>query len=114
MIDTLKCFGEVLEDVSLKEYNTYRIGGLAKCIIFPNSVEDLKELIKYLNSNNEKYMILGNGSNVIFSDNLYDGVIIKLDKLNNITIDDTKVTTCNLKKFSEKLNKRFLLWRLIF
>lgn len=29
-------------------------------------------------------------------------------------IDDTKVTTCNLKKFSEKLNKRFLLWRLMF
>ena len=29
-------------------------------------------------------------------------------------IEDTKVTTCNLRKFSEKLNKRFLLWRLIF
>ena len=29
-------------------------------------------------------------------------------------LDDTKVTTCNLKKFSEKLNKRFLLWRLLF
>ena len=29
-------------------------------------------------------------------------------------IDDTKVTTCNLKKFSEKLNKRFLIWRLMF
>lgn len=29
-------------------------------------------------------------------------------------IDDTKVTTCNLRKFSEKLNKRFLIWRLLF
>lgn len=29
-------------------------------------------------------------------------------------LDDTKVTTCNLRKFSEKLNKRFLLWRLLF
>ncbi len=29
-------------------------------------------------------------------------------------IEDTKVTTCNLRKFSEKLNKRFLLWRLMF
>ena len=29
-------------------------------------------------------------------------------------IDDTKVTTCNLRKFSEKLNKRFLLFRLMF
>lgn len=29
-------------------------------------------------------------------------------------IEDTKATTCNLRKFSEKLNKRFLLWRLMF
>ena len=29
-------------------------------------------------------------------------------------IDDTKVTPCNLKKLSEKLNKRFLIWRLMF
>lgn len=29
-------------------------------------------------------------------------------------IDDTSVTTCNLRKFSEKLNKRFLLFRLMF
>lgn len=29
-------------------------------------------------------------------------------------IDDTKITTTNLRKFSEKLNKRFLLWRLMF
>ena len=29
-------------------------------------------------------------------------------------IDDAAVTTCNLRKFSEKLNKRFLLFRLMF
>ena len=47
-----------------------------------------------------------------------------LDTVNKLTpdkktqlqsiIDDAKVTTCNLRKFSEKLNKRFLLWRLMF
>ena len=29
-------------------------------------------------------------------------------------VENTKATTCNLRKFSEKLNKRFLLWRLMF
>ena len=29
-------------------------------------------------------------------------------------LEDAKVTTCNLKKFSEKLNKRFLIFRLLF
>lgn len=47
-----------------------------------------------------------------------------LDTVNKLTpekktelqtiIDDTKATTCNLRKFSEKLNKRFLIWRLLF
>ena len=47
-----------------------------------------------------------------------------LDTVNKLTpdkktelqsiIDDTKATTCNLRKFSEKLNKRFLIWRLMF
>ncbi|OLA76025.1 MAG: hypothetical protein BHW55_09465 [Candidatus Melainabacteria bacterium 35_41] len=52
------------------------------------------------------------------------GISTSLDTVNKMTpekktelqtiIEDTKVTTCNLRKFSEKLNKRFLLWRLMF
>lgn len=47
-----------------------------------------------------------------------------LDTVNKLTpekktelqtiLENTRVTTCNLRKFSEKLNKRFLLWRLMF
>ncbi|MBQ9834090.1 MAG: UDP-N-acetylmuramate dehydrogenase [Bacilli bacterium] len=92
MIDKLNKYGEVLENVSLKKYNTYRIGGIAKYIVIPNDVESLQELIKFLNANQIKYMILGNGSNVIFSDKTYDGAIIKLDKLNNVEIDGLQVT----------------------
>jgi len=87
MINILKKYGEVITDVSLKSYNTYRIGGLAKYLISPNNVEHLQELVKYLNDNNIKYMVLGNGSNVIFSEKLFDGVIIKLDKLNKIEVE---------------------------
>lgn len=53
-----------------------------------------------------------------------NGLNLALSSVNKMTpekktelqtiIDDTKVTTCNLRKFSEKLNKRFLLWRLMF
>ena len=52
------------------------------------------------------------------------GITTSLDTVNKINpdkrtelqtiIEDTKTTTYNLKKFSEKLNKRFLLWRLMF
>lgn len=91
MIKDLQKFGKVLENVSLKNYTTYKIGGNAKYLIHPNNKEDLIKLIKYLKSNKIKWFIIGNGSNLIFSDKIYDGVIIKLDKLNKICFDKTKV-----------------------
>lgn len=47
---------------------------------------------------------------VVNGDNMNPGEKLQLKQI----IENTKVTTCNLKKFSEKLNKRFLLFRLMF
>ena len=87
MINALQKFGEVLENADLKKYNTYHIGGLAKYIVKPKTIEDLSSLVKYLNENKIKYMVLGNGSNIIFSEKVYDGIIIKLDNLNKIEVE---------------------------
>jgi len=84
--------GKILTDVSLKQYTTYKVGGTAKVMIFPEDVEKLITLIKFLKSNKIKFMVLGFGSNVLFSDNEYDGVIIKLDELNDIKFERNKVT----------------------
>ena len=72
------------KDVLMKNYTTYRVGGKAKYIVYPKDIDSLVRLIKYLRSNNIKYKILGNGSNLLFSDNCYDGVLIKLSEFNNI------------------------------
>lgn len=79
---------EILEDVSLKNYNTYRIDTKTKYIALPREVEELRELLEYLNKEKIKYIILGNGSNVIIGDSVYDGVIIVLTKINGIKIDN--------------------------
>lgn len=91
MINDLQKFGKVLENISLKNYNTYKIGGNAKFMVFPHDKENLISLLKYIKDNNQKYFVLGNGSNIILSDKLYDGIIIKLDYLNKICFDKTKV-----------------------
>ena len=78
---------EYLHDESLKKYNTYKVDIKAKYIVFPENVSQLKIIIEYLKEKKIKYMILGNGSNVIFAIDYYDGVIIKLDKLNNLNIN---------------------------
>ena len=78
-------------DASLKRYNTYRIDAKCKCLVFPNNKEDFRVLVKYLNSKDIKYLVLGNGSNVIFKDEYYDGVVILLNKLNDIDIDGEEI-----------------------
>lgn len=87
----MKEFGEVLENVDLKKYNTYRIGGKARYLIKPYNIESLELLINYLNNNNIKYLVIGNGSNIILPDEDYDGVIILLSNLNKCIINKDEV-----------------------
>lgn len=83
----LSNFGEVIENASLENYNTYGIKTITKYLVKPDSLGHLKSLISYLKENNISYCILGGGSNVIFPDNIFNGVIISLESLNDIKID---------------------------
>ena len=83
--------GKILTNVSLKEYTTYKVGGTAQMMIFPKDIDSLVTLIKKLKTLHVKYMVLGNGSNVLFSDSVYEGVLIKLDEFNKIEFQDNKV-----------------------
>ena len=80
--------GKVLINEKISNYTTYRVGGKARCICFPKDESDLIEILRLLKDRKIKYFVLGNGSNVLFSDNIYDGVIIKLDNFNKINIHD--------------------------
>ena len=84
--------GKILTDGSLKEYTTYKVGGIARVMVFPKNIDCLVMLIKKLKANHIQYMVLGNGSNVLFSDSVYDGVVIKLDEFDKIEFEENKVT----------------------
>ena len=84
-------YGKVLTDVSLKNYTTYKVGGIARIMVFPTDTEKLVQLIRKLQALDVPYMVLGNGSNVLFSDRPYEGVIIKLDEFNDIRIENNKI-----------------------
>lgn len=86
----LEDFGKIVENASLKNYNTHKIEAKCKYFIIINNQNKLRDLIKYLNQNNIKYFILGNGSNIILPD-YYDGVVIKLE-LNDLIIEDNIIT----------------------
>ncbi len=90
-IEKLK-IGKVEKNVSLKKYTTYRAGGTAKVIVSPKSIDKLLELLKLLKDNNVEYKILGNGSNLIFNDSVYEPVLIKLNDINHCDINNNVIT----------------------
>lgn len=93
MIEKLKKLkvGKIIANPLMKNYTTYRVGGEAIAIVIPDNTESLIKLLKFLDDNNIKRKIVGNGSNLIFKEK-YDGVIIKLTEFNNLEINDTIIT----------------------
>ena len=82
---------KIEKDISLSTLTTYKTGGIAKLVVYPNNINNLKQLLKLIHKHNIKYFILGKGSNTLFSDKEFNGVIIKLDKLNNFEIKETEI-----------------------
>lgn len=108
----MKEYGVVLENVSLKNYNSYKIGGNARYIVFPNNVDNLVNLMEYIKQEGYKYFILGNGTNVIIPDDDFDGVVINLEHLKDIVIKDDVVEVeagCKLNVLvQELLNEEYV------
>ena len=73
-------------EYDLKKKNWFNIGGKAKIFY---KAKNLRELVSFLKKleNKEKIFILGAGSNTLITDDLFDGVVIKLSKnFNNISL----------------------------
>ncbi len=77
---------EVKFDHDLKKKNWFNIGGKAKAFYKANDLQDLIKFLKKIN-NDEKIFIIGAGSNTLITDNLFDGIVIKLSKnFNNLSL----------------------------
>ena len=88
IINLLENDGDIKENVSLKTLTTLKVVGISKYVFYPKNVTSLKKALTLFKENNINYKIFGNGSNIIPSDKIYDGVIIKLSSLNNLKIND--------------------------
>lgn len=92
MKEELTKFGILEENVSLGTLNTYRIKTHTKYLLHPQNEQDILHFLKYAKTKKISFFILGNGSNVILSDTMYDGVILKLDQLKKIEYQGHEVT----------------------
>lgn len=81
---------KISENASLKNLNTYKLESIAAYLIRVETLEGLKNILRYLKEQGIKYFILGAGSNIII-DEYFDGAVIKLDGLKEIKIKDNEI-----------------------
>lgn len=89
---------QILENVSLSDHTTLRLGGPARFFVSVASVEELREAIKYAKENKLPIYVLGGGSNTLFADEGWNGLIIRISILGRAYEEDSKgdarVTVC--------------------
>jgi len=78
--------------VDLKKYTTLHIGGAARYFAEPSSIEDLVECIDFAKHEKIPYYVIGRGSNLLFDDHGFSGLIIKIGSgLSKIDVNDNVV-----------------------
>lgn len=82
---------EIRKNALLSEYTSFRIGGPADELILPKTTESLVRLLSALREYGIRHLILGNGSNVLFSDIGYRGTVILTTSLRSYTVEGTKI-----------------------
>ena len=85
---------EVLYNEPLRKYSFTKTGGNAEVLVKLTNEQDLQNVIKYSNENNIELTILGNGSNVLISDNGIAGIVAITSDMNKIELLDGDVISC--------------------
>lgn len=81
---------KIQNNIPLKEYSTFKIGGPAKYFTCVKTTSQLAESLEWAKKNNYPFFFLGNGSNILFSDKGYKGLIIKI-QISGLKSQDTKI-----------------------
>lgn len=82
---------KIFFDYPLKKHSSFGVGGNAKYFASVKSLYGLKELLELCKRYKKKYKILGNGSNILFSDKGYSGIIISLKSISDIFFKKNEV-----------------------
>ncbi len=83
----------VLPLEKLNKHTTFRVGGPSKALLLVNTIEELKTVYGMLKKAGEEFFVIGNGSNLLVSDEGYEGYVIKLSgEFTDICVEGTKLT----------------------
>lgn len=69
---------KILKDIDLSKISSFSIGGKAKYLIHIEKEEEINEFFNFVKEKKMEYFVLGNGTNTIFDDKGYNGIIVRL------------------------------------
>ena len=96
MLNTKKFFDgislEYCENVSAKKLCSFCVGGEVRLVARPKDSEQMKLVLDHLNENKIKHIVLGRGSNVVFSDGGFDGVVVLTHGLDSLSCEGERIT----------------------
>ena len=81
---------EIQQNISLKPFTTFKVGGKADYFCKVTSLDELKQAIEFGRRNNLEIFVLGHGSNILISDEGFRGLVIKIE-LFGIEFTDNKI-----------------------
>ncbi|MCD6443163.1 MAG: UDP-N-acetylmuramate dehydrogenase, partial [Thermotogae bacterium] len=90
-VDLIKLGCKVTSCEPMRYHTTFRIGGNADLFVIPKDRFAFVKTVNFLEDVGIPYVILGNGSNVLFDDDGYDGVVISTQALKGLRIEGNRV-----------------------
>ncbi len=83
---------EYSENTPLAPYTSFRIGGAARLLVFPKSCDEATAAFDILRAESVPTIVLGNGTNVLVSDEGYNGAAVVLSGMRTCTVDGECIT----------------------
>ncbi len=84
-------YAEILENEPMKKHNSFGVGGNCRYYARVDSLYSLRILIDIAKRRKKKFKVVGNGSNLLFSDSGYDGIVVSLENLQDIFFTKNQV-----------------------
>ncbi|MEK7790350.1 MAG: UDP-N-acetylmuramate dehydrogenase [Deltaproteobacteria bacterium] len=105
-----KIKGEILWSEPLSRHTTFRVGGPADVLFYPKNVSELATVFSRVVQYQIPYFILGQGSNLLFPDEGFQGVIFNLSHFDGIEILERDSKAVRIKVQAGIDKKRLLNW----
>ena len=79
----------VIENADMSKYTSFRAGGKAAALVEVENKEQLKAVLRFADEENIPHLLIGNGSNTLFKDSGYQGLVIKLGDYFNYLAEES-------------------------